>query len=69
VIALAELHAEFPNRHSARKRIRAASTASTAIEALIERQFLVRTEEGMIFDNQFFRRWTQFNGTETSDVS
>ena len=42
--------------------LRATSTASTAVEALMERQFLVRTNAGMIFDNPFFRRWVQFNG-------
>ncbi|HEY5213090.1 MAG TPA: ATP-binding protein [Acidobacteriaceae bacterium] len=42
--------------------LRATSTASTAVEALVDRQFLVRTNAGMIFDNPFFRRWVQFNG-------
>ncbi len=41
---------------------RATSTASTAIEALVDRQFLVRTNDGIIFDNPFFRRWVEFNG-------
>ncbi len=41
---------------------RATSTASTAVEALVERQFLVRTDDRVIFDNPFFRRWVQFNG-------
>jgi len=42
--------------------LRAASTASTAIEALVERQFLVRTDAGVVFDSPFFRRWVAFNG-------
>jgi len=43
---------------------RATSTASTAVEALLERQFLVRTDEkGVIYDNPFFRRWVEFNGS------
>jgi hypothetical protein len=42
--------------------LRAASTASTAIEALVERQFLVRTDPGLVFDSPFFRRWVAFNG-------
>jgi hypothetical protein len=42
---------------------RATSTASTAVEALVERQFLVKTDDkGTIFDNPFFRRWVEFNG-------
>jgi hypothetical protein len=41
---------------------RAASTASTAAEALIERQFLARSDQRIIFDNPFFRRWVEFNG-------
>jgi len=45
---------------------KAASTASTALEALVDRQFLVRTEEGLIFDNPFFRRWVAFNGQPAS---
>ena len=42
--------------------LRATSTASTALEALVDRQFLVRTGQGVIFDNPFFRRWVEFNG-------
>jgi len=42
--------------------LRATSTASTALEALVDRQFLVRSEKGVIFDNPFFRRWVEFNG-------
>jgi hypothetical protein len=42
--------------------LRAASTASTAIEALVERQFLARTDAGVVFDSPFFRRWVAFNG-------
>lgn len=42
--------------------LRATSTASTALEALVDRQFLVRTPGGVIFDNPFFRRWVAFNG-------
>jgi hypothetical protein len=42
--------------------MRAASTASTAIEALVERQFLVRTDDGAVFDSPFFRRWVAFHG-------
>jgi hypothetical protein len=42
--------------------LRAASTASTAIEALVERQFLVRTDGGAVFDSPFFRRWVAFHG-------
>jgi len=42
--------------------LKAASTASTALEALVERQFLVRLDSGVIFDNPFFRRWVAFNG-------
>jgi hypothetical protein len=41
--------------------LRATSTASTALEALVERQFLVRTADGVIFDSPFFRRWVAFN--------
>jgi hypothetical protein len=41
---------------------RANSTASTALEALVERQFLVRADYGIIFHNPFFRRWVEFNG-------
>lgn len=42
--------------------LNAASTASKAVEALVERQFLVRDESGLIFDNPFFRRWVELNG-------
>jgi hypothetical protein len=43
--------------------LKAASTVATAVESLIERQFLVRTDEdGVIFDNPFFKRWVAFNG-------
>lgn len=42
--------------------LRAASTAGTAVEALVDRQFLTRTDDSIIFDNPFFRRWVQSNG-------
>jgi hypothetical protein len=42
--------------------LRAASSASTAVEALVERQFLVRTDEGVVFDSPYFRRWVAFHG-------
>lgn len=42
--------------------LNAASTASKAIEALVERQFLARDDSGIIFDNPFFRRWVELNG-------
>lgn len=41
--------------------LKAPSTASTAIEALVERQFLARDHSGIIFDNPFFRRWVELN--------
>ena len=41
---------------------RATSTASSAVEALVERQLLVRTDTAVIYDNPFFRRWVAFNG-------
>lgn len=46
--------------------MKAASTASTAIEALVERQFLVRTDDGVSFDSPFFRRWVAFHGPPTA---
>lgn len=42
--------------------IKAASTASTALEHLIMRQILVRDSSGVFFDNPYFRRWVEFNG-------
>ena len=42
--------------------LRSASTASAAVAALVERQFLVRTGKGLEFDNPFFRRWVKYNG-------
>ena len=41
--------------------LKSASTAQKAIEALVERQFLVRESGKLIFDNPFFRRWVVFN--------
>jgi hypothetical protein len=42
--------------------IRTASTAQSALERLLERQILIRSENSVQFDNPFFRRWVEFNG-------
>jgi len=42
--------------------IRTPSTAQTAIEALEDKQVLVRADGKLIFDHPFFRRWVDFNG-------
>ena len=41
--------------------LRAASTAASAVGALVKRRFLVRTETGVGFDDPFFRRWVEFH--------
>jgi len=41
--------------------LRAASTAASAVAALVDRRFLVRTETGVGFDDPFFRRWVGFH--------
>lgn len=35
------------------------STVSSALDALVESEFLVRTEQGYAFDDPFFQRWVQ----------
>lgn len=42
--------------------LRSTSTASSAIAALLERQFLVRADERLQFDSPFFCRWVSYNG-------
>ncbi len=42
--------------------INSASTAATAIEALIDRQILTRENDALMFDSPFLRRWVQANG-------
>lgn len=37
--------------------LHASSTASSAVTALVNRQFLIRTATGVVFDDPFFRRW------------
>ena len=39
----------------------AASTATSALDTLVEKQFLVRTDDKVDFDSPFFRRWVNFN--------
>jgi uncharacterized protein len=41
--------------------IRTPSTAQSALARLIDRQILVRTANGIIFDNPFFKRWVIFH--------
>ena len=41
--------------------IRTPSTAQSAVARLIDRQILVRTATGVIFDNPFFKRWVIFH--------
>jgi len=40
--------------------LNASSTASSAVMALVDRQFLIRTKAGTAFDDPFFRRWVEF---------
>jgi len=41
--------------------VRSPSTAQSALARLIDRQILVRTANGVIFDNLFFKRWVIFH--------
>ncbi len=41
--------------------IKSASTAQTAMERLLDRQILVRTPNGVVFDSPFLKRWVEAN--------
>lgn len=43
--------------------VNAPSSAAHAVENLINLQFFVRADAKVIFDNPFFRRWVDFNGS------
>jgi hypothetical protein len=43
--------------------VKSASSAHTAIEAMLQRQILVREKPAsIVFDNPFFKRWVVANG-------
>jgi hypothetical protein len=48
--------------------IKAASTASTAVQTLVEKELLIREENGLIFDSPFFRQWILSNATQTTTL-
>lgn len=56
----------FATTTLARYGIRSASTASSAIEAMVERELLIHEQDGLIFDSPFFRRWVQANSGPTA---
>jgi hypothetical protein len=45
-----------------RYNLRTASTATTAVRALVKTQTLIRADGKLGFDNPFFRRWVAYNG-------
>jgi hypothetical protein len=59
--AIATGHRPLANSTLAAYGIKAASTGSKAIEALVDRQILIRIDEKVAFDNPFFQRWVEAN--------
>jgi len=47
--------------------LRASSSAATALEALVEKQLILRTAQGVAFDSPFLRRWVEFNAQGAGD--